>query len=543
MTTNTQKARRFRPFMAFYILLAAAAVISTTVFFALGYKKAALGCLIWSLLICGVFLCRPSSLLNRREAGTLSVRDRVLILLVLFATIAVCVLPMSLSPYWNGTVPFHRNQYEKLADAILEGHIYIDYGDDTSELEAMENPYDPAARRKAGVFYRWDHAWYNSHYYMYFGIVPVILLFLPFRIITGQPLNTYHATQIFVAAAIIGLFMLFYLFIKKFFPKMSLGMYLSLSSAFSIMSFWYSTDAPSLYCTAITSAICMEVWSLYFFFRAVYGEESENKQIFLAGVGAFFGALAFGCRPPIALVNILVLPLLYVFLRKHKFTLRLLGKLALAALPYFLIGAALMYYNYVRFDDPFEFGQTYQLTVADQTQYQSFADAFDLSKQLNGMLENFLGLGQFKAEFPYISFSGALINFPILFLTVGIIIPSVRSQIKEKKLTPVIVGLFLLPLIITFLDVMWSPYLLERYRLDIYFILGILCFIILGLWHNGVEPPKRSAFGCFIMLASICTVISAFALYCIPYDANAAERVPDMLTNIEQTLFFWKFIK
>ena len=112
----------------------------------------------------------------------------------------------------------------------------------------------------------------------------------------------------------------------------------------------------------------MEIWSLYFFFRAVYAEQKENRQILLAGIGALFGALAFGCRPPIALVNIIVVPLLYVFLRQRKFSARLLGKLALAAMPYFVIGAALMYYNYIRFGNPFEFGQTYQLTVADQTQ-------------------------------------------------------------------------------------------------------------------------------------------------------------------------------
>ncbi|MBR3537441.1 MAG: hypothetical protein IKN79_00015, partial [Eubacterium sp.] len=42
-------------------------------------------------------------------------------------------------------------------------------------------------------------------------------------------------------------------------------------------------------------------------------------------------------------------------------------RLLLAASPYIVTAAALMTYNYVRFENPFEFGQTYQLTVVDQT--------------------------------------------------------------------------------------------------------------------------------------------------------------------------------
>ena len=128
---------------------------------------------------------------------------------------------------------------------------------------------------------------------MYFGVVPVFLLFLPFRLITGMSLTTYHATQVFVAFFICGVFANFYMMSKRFFKKMTLGMYLMLASAFSIMSVWYSADAPALYCTAITGALCMEIWSLFFFMRAVWVEEDEKKSIRLAFFGSLFGALAF----------------------------------------------------------------------------------------------------------------------------------------------------------------------------------------------------------------------------------------------------------
>ena len=111
---------------------------------------------------------------------------KLLTIFVLAATVLIAILPMRLAPLWNGEQPGHRNQYEKLAEAFLEGHLDIDYGDMDPKLLALENPYDPAERQKAGVFYHWDHSFFNGKYYMYFGVVPVVLVFLPFRAVFGQ---------------------------------------------------------------------------------------------------------------------------------------------------------------------------------------------------------------------------------------------------------------------------------------------------------------------------------------------------------------------
>lgn len=153
---------------------------------------------------------------------------------------------------------------------------------------------------------------------MYFGVVPVFLLFLPYRFITGMSLTTYHATQIFAALFICGVFSLFYMLGKAFFKRLSLGLYLSLSAAFSFISVWYAVSAPALYCTAITAAICLEIWSFFFFIRAVFVCEKESTSIRYAFFGSLTGALAFGCRPPIALANLFVLPLIAVFLRAES---------------------------------------------------------------------------------------------------------------------------------------------------------------------------------------------------------------------------------
>ena len=163
---------------------------------------------------------------------------------------------------------------------------------------------------------------FEGNFYVYFGIVPVILLFLPFRLITGMHLSTYCATQIFVSFAIIGFFCFFYELRKKFFHKMSLQLYLTLSVGLSAISVWYATWAPALYCTAISAGICMMIWSVYFYFKAVYVYTEENMQIKTSAWGALFGALCFGCRPTIALANIAILPMLILFLQEHKINVK-----------------------------------------------------------------------------------------------------------------------------------------------------------------------------------------------------------------------------
>ena len=448
--------------------------------------------------------------MHRIEYAKMDAIKKMIAFVVALITITICVLPMDDLPLWNGEIPGHRNQYELMAEAILDGRIDFNYGDE-SELAKLENPYDPNERKETGVKYHWDHAYYDGHYYMYFGIVPVFLAFLPYRVITGSALTTFRATQFFTAIIIAGLFSLFWLLSKRFFKKMPFGIYLLLSVAFSVMSVWYAIAEPALYCTAITAAIALEVWSIFFYIWAVYCEKRENRQILLAGIGALLGALVFGCRPPIALANIVVIPLLFVFIREHRFTKKLAGKLALAATPYLLVAVGLMTYNYVRFDNPFEFGQAYQLTVADQSNYDLSINGQEFLRIVTETTGNFFAFNSITETFPYFKTSSVFFNFPILFFSIVALFPPVRDGIKRTKTWPFLLGLIISAFVITAVDVLWSPYLLERYRMDIYFLMGICCYIALGMWYE--ESKMKKGLSVLICALSVVTVVSAFLLY------------------------------
>ena len=465
-----------------------------------------------------LFIFRPNSLLHKMTAHHTSLPKLTLTAIIAMITVYAVVLPMDMLPLWNGEIPGHRNQYELMADAILEGRVEFAYGDEDS-LAKLDNPYDPDERKEKKVYYHWDHAYYDGHYYMYFGVAPVFLVFIPYRLITGEALVTFHATQIFSAVAIVGIFLLFELLARLFFHKMSYGVYVTLSVAFSTMSVWYATAEPALYCTAITAAIALEVWSIYFFVRAVWGEKSENKQILLAGVGALFGALVFACRPPIALANIAVLPMLLVFLRGRKPSLKLTAKLVCAALPYFAVGAALMYYNYIRFADPFEFGQAYQLTVADQSNYKITLNQETITRIINEGAANFFDIERIKTTFPFVHTSSVFFNFPILLFITGIFASRVRKSMRRRAITPLVAGLGVAVLVIVAMDILWSPYLLERYRMDIYFLMGILCFIVIGILLKTSKPIPRGRHNTFICAAALLTIACSY-LYCVQTIGN-----------------------
>ena len=450
--------------------------------------------------------------------NNLSKKNKIILSIVMLAVILVSVLPMGLSPVWNGKIPKHRNQYEKMADAILAGHLYLDYEVDEKLLK-MENPYDPDGRKELGVDYHFDHAFYKGKYYMYFGVAPVFLTFIPYKLITGHSLTTYHATQIYVGAFIIGVFALFYLICKLFYKNFKFYQYLICAAVFSLLCIWYAVGAPALYCTAITAGLSLAIWSIYFFVKAVYDDVSENKSILFAFLGSLFGALTFACRPPIGLINILVIPLLITYLKKHKLNKKLFGKLVLAALPYLIVAALLMLYNYARFDNPLEFGQTYQLTIADQHNYGSIFKNIDLGNLFKNVIIYFLDVNRPLKNFPYINYGGIILNFPILvFPYIMIYNENFRKRIKEKNMWSFYLCLLILPILIIIIDSLFSPIPLERYRMDVYYIMVISTFI--SICNCDIDFGKGKAYKIIFIILLALTLVKIILLFLVPNDGN-----------------------
>ena len=409
---------------------------------------------------------------------------------IIAATIIFCSAPMKINPSWNGQRPEHKNQYEIFTESILRGHIYFDSAIIDKKLLTMNNPYNFEERKRENVEYHWDRAFYKGKYYMYFGIAPVLLTFLPYRVLTGKALTSYLSTQCFVTFTIIGVFALFYSICKYFFRETKFYIYVLSSISFSIISIWFACHQPALYCTAITAGVCMEVWSLYFYFKAVYGDQPFKQSINYAIIGAIFGAVTFACRPPIGLANIIAVPLVIEFFKKHKFNKKTIKSVLLVFIPYIIIAALLMWYNYVRFDNPFEFGQTYQLTIADQQNILKFSSRIKEINVVKALWISFFGDLEYSTKFPFITLTGVFFNFFIFFLPYLLFFwKKFRTFLYKKGIYYVYIALLLLPLFIGFFDIIASPILHERYHMDYYYLMGLatfisMCFICTYKPHN-----------------------------------------------------------
>ena len=519
----------------YFIVLVAAVVL----WYMNGLKYTAAGIMFWGLTLFIIVLLRPGSTLQRMSFEDLwqrdlssSLKNMFRIIPVLAVVTAVVILPMKMSPYWNGEIPAHRTQYEWITEAFLKGQLYFEYQPDEI-LKSLDNPYDPSERALAGANEYGDSAYYNGHYYMYFGVVPVLLVFMPYRLLVGHSLNAYHATQLFATGFVFGIFALFAMLSKRFFPKLSVGSYLVLTSSVTFLSIWTAVATPAMYCTAQVSALMFMVWSIFFFMRAVYITKGENGQIAGAFCGALCGALAFGCRPPVAMANLLVLPLLIIYLQNKKsISGDLILKLFVAALPYILVAIGLMWYNYARFDNPFEFGKSYQITVVDASK----SPVFDLLKMKDGLL-----LYLFKREpltdvFPYQGFGGTFVTFPILYAFVLTFLPRVYKVLRENKLHLFTISLFVTAVFICAQDVFWSPTFYERYRLDYQYLFGILMFIAIGVFCHTLFGKKKEAVQFLICLIGMVTIFECFVLWMIPGDANISYADPTLLEKIQKVL-------
>ena len=82
--------------------------------------------------------------------------------------------------------------YNLLVDGFLDGHLYMKAKVDPNWLSP-----DPEVHRHAA--YLLDASLYQGRYYLYFGVVPAVLLFLPYSAITGHDLPENAAILLMIA--------------------------------------------------------------------------------------------------------------------------------------------------------------------------------------------------------------------------------------------------------------------------------------------------------------------------------------------------------
>jgi hypothetical protein len=249
--------------------------------------------------------------------------------------------------------------YSQLAEAFHHGQLSL-LTQPPRELLALPDPYDPALNAPYRLH---DASLYRGRYYLYFGPAPALVLHLPLRLLTGSYLLDDSAVLIFLMAGLGFWLAVFYAAIRDWFPHLSLAWTLLGGLAIGLCNTGpFVLARPAVYEVCLACAYCFTA----IFARALMSALSNDpsrRNLLAAGVAL---SLAIASRPPALLIAPIAGAALLWRLRRDRTSWGSpMRQLLPFAIPLAVTGALLGAYNYMRFDNPWQFGNAYQLAGTD----------------------------------------------------------------------------------------------------------------------------------------------------------------------------------
>lgn len=360
--------------------------------------------LVWALMLVCYFF-KPGAVLSQIEYLSVKPFARaVIVVSVMVVNFVIFKNINELNWMYQGEYGINTEQYVNLAKAFSEGSLFL-LDEPCETLVNMENPYDPSERNRIMEFGEWyfDHAYYNGHYYVYFGAGPVVCLYLPYYLLTGENMHNHTACLIGLMIIILGIMLLYDRLISIYFKKCSFALWGILCELTVLGSHLvYIDKRPDLYSVPITFAIAFAIMGMWAFLKALPdGDDMADAPVLKIRwlvLGSLLTAYVVSCRPQIFLIVILDI----IVLRKYCFNFKYLrspnGIKALIAVfvPMLVIGSFIMSYNYLRFGSVFDFGAFYNLTFNDM-RYRGF----NWDRIPYGIVQYLFNPPKLMPEYPY----------------------------------------------------------------------------------------------------------------------------------------------
>ena len=279
-------------------------------------------------------------------------------------------------------------------------------------LAQLADPYDPAANSpylSSQGHPLHELSYYKGKLYLYFGITPALVLFWPCVALTGQFLLHKYAVVIFFSAGfLVGAGLLLALW-RRCFAAVSIWVVVPCVIALGLAIFTPAILARcDVYEVAISCGYALTMLAL----AGVWGalQDARRRSLWLAAASLAYG-VALGARPSLLLgAGILLVPAAQAWREKQPLWPLLLA----AGGPIVLIGAGLMIYNVLRFDNPLEFGQSYQLSGTRPHTLSQFSLRYIWFNLRIGFLEP----ARWSGHFPFVD---------------DIVVPSLPKGIAEPE--------------------------------------------------------------------------------------------------------------
>ncbi len=330
-------------------------------------------------------------------------------------------------------LPFGTTQghYPALTDGFMAGRLSLLVKPHPKLLQlenAIENTYDYPFDRPQ---YFHDASLYKGKYYVYFGVTPVVLLFLPFRVLGLGNLPESAAVAVFMFGSVLFSLLTLSFLRRTEFPsirRLPFEIFLMLALGGAIP---YFLRRPAVYEVAIACGSFCVMVAIY---CLVTLESNGRISRVRAVLASLFLGLAVGARPHLLMASpLLLLASGRIFHRQRRWPS--VGEMAALVLPILLVGVALGWYNYARFDSWTEFGRWYQLAGEPVRQLH-----FDVRRVPLFSYLYLLHPGRVDLAFPYVHVQRA--ELPNLG---GVIVEPVTGLLYS---TPILFVLALLPLLL-----------------------------------------------------------------------------------------------
>jgi len=448
----------------------------------------------------------------------------------------------------------HHMQYHELAVALSKGQLYLEEMP-SGILADLSNPYDFVTREKimniTNQSYIWDCAYYDGKYYVYFGVVPVMLFYLPWYLLTGNAFPTWLGILITGVVFVLAAFRLSENIVKRYFKNSVPYITWLLCTLLMVNGCGVLTimRRPDFYSLPIFLGVTLSLLGINFWISSL---EEEKVSTWKLVAGCLCMALVAGCRPQLVLGSLLIFPIYWeaVFKRRQLFSANSKGKTTLAILAYAFVAAGLMLYNWRRFDSPFDFGAAYNLTTNDMTKR-----GFELGRIPVALFRYLFQCPNVSGDFPYLqvtsggtTYLGQTISEGTFggFLTVnllalaGIVILFNRKIFTDKKVWAMSAMAVGAAFIIVCADAELAG-ILPRYYSDFGWLFYLSALLA---WFTKWKSRRDSAEGIMVLRKAqniIFAIGMAFALLLLFTDSSNTlkEANPQLYYYFYYELAFW----
>ena len=489
-------------------------------------------------------------------------RKQAIGIVLLFVLLVLLGRNMSVSNNLIVSCPWpHHNQYRQLAEALSNHTVVLKDMEVSEALKSKENPYDTSALLKENIPYGMDYAYYKGSYYVYFGIVPELLLYYPYYKLTGRQLSNYNADlilyMIFIAGVLLSIRELIFRFASdKDNPEISkipYFTYMLMCTSISLFSgAVYLISRPDIYNIPIMAASALTFVGIGLWLRSDYVSGAGRRACI--AVGSLCMAMVAGCRPQMLLYS---LTAVFIFLlpnvkgalsvkERRIFTRQTLSDTLAFILPYVIIAILVCTYNYLRFGNILDFGATYSLTSNDMNHR-----GFNVDRLLRGMYCFLFQPPVFTTDFPYMrsaiiessymgknlteyTYGGAFATNLMLLVLFAPLIAKIKGFAKDAK--AIVLTLTVSAIIIAGFDVNGAGILI-RYTCDMMPGL-IIAAIIVWTILLGEDLTSGIASRVYVILAVMGLAYSFLVFMGTEGSVNLRDNSIVLYENIRQ-YFVW----